>query len=265
MSQPANPAMKAFAAEIKNELILAQVLVRRAERGFEMRHVKDRLAEDATLRCISLNQAREISQFTATGAFRPLKSSPNLQTGWRLAASNETELESALNQFYPNAIADWFLVHSGKPPITNFREFTSRQSGMYRITAMLDDTQAACVIRACCDAKFCLKRRLWSVAGLAPDGGTHQKSLIPCLEPCAILLEFSRKAMRIEQEEKTPVPLSPSDAATLEAALRIALEHPLPEVREADFNSPANPRRIQLALERLRATGIKLANEPTED
>ena len=264
MAQIENPAFKAFVDEIAGDFTLAQVLVRRGASGFELRHVQDQNAAMETLKQITVSEVQQIAQFTAKGAFRPLKSAPNLQAGWVLIARDTEELNLALNHLYPNAVADRFLTTRGRAPVTNYREFTGRQTGMYRITTMLDDTRASEVIRVCCDRKFCLKRRLWSVEGLATDAAA-EKSVIPCLEPCAVLLEFARKGMRIEQEEKTPVALSPSDAASIEAALEMALEHPKPDVREADFNAPDNPRRLALALEKLRASGIKLANAPEHD
>ena len=161
------------------------------------------------------------------------------------------ELATTLNQLYPGMIADWFAVQSPRPPVTNYREFTNRQSGMYRITAMLDDDQAAQVARACCQKRFCLKRRIWTVNGLAPER-VEEKSLIPCLEPCAVLLEFARKTMRIEQEKKLKLELSPSEALTTAAALRTALAHPDSNLREADFDAPGNPRRVQLLLAKIQ-------------
>jgi hypothetical protein len=97
-----------------------------------------------------------------------------------------------------------------------------------------------------------LKRRLWTLNGLTSDG-VEEKTLIPCLEPCAVLLEFARKVLRIEQEEKMNIDLSPSEAATLVFALKIALKHPEPDCREADFNAPDNPRRVQVLLKKLEA------------
>jgi hypothetical protein len=72
---------------------------------------------------------------------------------------------------------------------------------MYRITTMLNDAQAAEVIRCACDARNCLKRRLWAVAGLERDGAAL-KSLIRCLEPCAVLMESAREAVRAEQQQQ---------------------------------------------------------------
>ena len=241
MTEFHNPALKAFLAAMGAELVLAQVLIRKQENGFELRHVDDREKSAETLRQASESELRAISQFTANGAFRPLKSASNLQTGWRFVVANEIKLEFALNTLYPNAVADWFAVQSGKPPITHYREFTRRQTGMYRITAMLTDAQAVPVIRACCHKNFCLKRRLWTAEGLAPDA-PESKSLIPCLEPCAVLLEFARKAMRLEQEKEREI-TSSLGADKLEI-------QPSSEIRDADFENPNNPRRKQLEIEK---------------
>ena len=89
------------------------------------------------------------------------------------------------------------------------------------------------------------------MAGLAPDAPA-EKSLIPCLEPCALLLEFARAAMRNEQADKLPLPLSPQEAATLRAALEALAGAPQRRSREADFGAADNPRRAQLLLEKLR-------------
>ena len=256
MSVVANPALKAFVAQVRDELIVAQVLIARAGNAFELRHLKDRETAAEALRTVALSELRDLAQFTASGAFRPLKSAPNLRPGWRIVLTNEADLQQAMDRLYPGAIADWFAAQLSNPPVTHYREFTDRQTGMYRITAMLNDTQAAQVIRACCQKKFCAKRRRWTVAGLPTDEAT-EKSLIPCLEPCAVMLELARTAMRIERQNK--IEIAPDDAATIVSVLQAALARPDPAVRDADFNAANNPRRIQLVLEKLAA---KLASDP---
>jgi hypothetical protein len=196
-----NPALSAFVAGFETELSFAQVWIRRMARGFELRHVADRECDPAALRLLGENDIRPLALFTVSGAFRPLKSAPNLQRGWRAAPRDEETLGAALNQLYPGAVADWFAAQAPRPPVTSYREFTGRQTGMYRITTHLDDAAAGAVIRACCHKDFCLKRRLWTVDGLPPDAAAA-KSAIPCLEPCAILLEFARKTARVAQNEK---------------------------------------------------------------
>jgi hypothetical protein len=244
-----NPALSAFVAGIETELIFGQVWIRRRERGFELRHVADRECDPAALRLLGENDIRPLAQFTAGGAFRPLKSAPNLQRGWRAAPSDVESLGAALNQLQPGAVADWFAAQTAQPPVTSYREFTARQTGMYRITTLLDDAAAGAVIRACWHKDFCLKRRLWSVEGLAPDAPAA-KSAIPCLEPCAILLEFARKMARVGQDESTQAPPVPAETARRRAEAEAALRNPDPTVAESDFDAPNNPRRLRFVLEK---------------
>jgi hypothetical protein len=194
-----NPALKAFVAQLGDETLLAQVLIRRTTPGYELRHNADRDATAESLRVVRPDEARSLAQFTASGEFRPLKAAPTLLTGWRIQASSDGQLELALSGLYSGALADWHAAQTPNPPVTNYRSCVERQSGMYRITAKLSDAQATAVITRGCDAVNCLKRRLWTVAGLEPDAA-GRKSIIPCLEPCAVLLELARKAARAGEE-----------------------------------------------------------------
>jgi hypothetical protein len=249
-----NPALTAFVAGFETESIFGQVCIRRLERGFELRHVADSQSDPAALRLLGENEIRPLAQFTAGGAFRPLKSAPNLPHGWRATPRDEEALGAALNQLYPGAVADWFAAQTTPPPVTSYREFTGRQTGMYRITARLDDATAGAVIRACCHKDFCLKRRLWTVDGLSPDDPAA-KSAIPCLEPCAILLEFARKMARVEQDEKAQPPPCPADIARRRAEAGVALKNPDATIAESDFDAPGNPRRLRFVLEDRPAPG----------
>ena len=260
MSRINNPAIQQFVAELGSGAELGQVWVTRDKSGFYLRHLADRNLVSDSLRPLSMSDLRTLAQFTANGAFRPLKSAPNLRRGWLMNISDEQNLAIALDELYPNFVADWFAARSPIPPITNYREFTARQTGMYRIAAMLSDEQLAPVIVSCCHRDFCLKRRLWTNGDLGLDPAT-EKSGIPCLEPCALLLEFARKSMRIEQANRMEVALSEADWSTIRAALEIATDSASSEIREADFNSAANPRRLRLTLEKLKPKLPKLAAE----
>jgi 4Fe-4S iron-sulfur cluster binding domain/DR2241 stabilising domain len=234
-----NPDMRAFLAAFDAEIVFGQVLVLRLARGFELRHVSDRAAALETLSLLHGTELRNWAQTAASGAFRPLKSAPNLRAGWRAVAADGAALELLLHYVYPSAVADWFAAQSPHPPITSYRQFTARQTGMYRITTLLDDAMAGAAIRACCHADFCLKRRLWSVEGLAAEED-GQKSVIPCLEPCALMLEFARKVARLEQNASPPS------------------REPAKEVAESDFDAPNNPRRVRFVLEK-QALAVKPA------
>jgi hypothetical protein len=226
-----NPDMLAFLAAWDAEIVFGQVIIRRLEKGFELRHVSDRTAVPETLTLLNGTELRAWAQSTASGAFRPLKSAPNLRNGWRAITADGAALDLLLHYVYPGAVADWFAAQSSHPPITSYRDFTARQTGMYRITTMLSDEIAGAAIRACCDVDFCLKRRLWSVGGLAPDAA-GQKSIIPCLEPCALMLEFARKVARLEQNVVTQS------------------EEPVADPAEGNFDAANNPRRLRFSLEK---------------
>ena len=208
-----NPDCRAFLTAFDAGIVLEQVLIRRQERGFELRHAADRAAHIQSLRLLNAAELRTWAQSAANGAFRPLMSAPNLRPGWRAVAANGEALALLLNHLYPGAVADWFAAQSSPPPVTSYRDFTARQTGMYRVTTMLTDAAAGAAIRACCRPDCCLKRRLWSVQGLAPDA-PGQKSLIPCLEPCALLLESARKAARLEHNPAPQSDLPPGFQTT---------------------------------------------------
>ena len=262
-----NPALEHLLTQLGDGLVMAEVSIRRIAAGrWELRHQADAAADATTLKGCAVPELRALAQITADGAFRPLKAAPNLRQGWRCEVVTPVELESALQQLYPGALADWHAVATGRAQPTHYREFTERQTGMYRITTMLDDAQAAEVIEVCCEKRFCLKRRLWTAEGLAPDPA-EGKSIIPCLEPCAVWLEFARKAVRIGQEPAVAVSLAPSELETVQAALQAAgtpREHGEASQREADFGEALNPRRVALLLRKLAPTRAK-AKSPSPE
>ncbi len=198
-----SPALQWFVQQIADELLVAQVLLRRRNDGFELRHVADREVSSEKLTSQPAEGAHAIAQIAEDGTFRPLKASPTLRRGWLILAKSDFELETALNGLYPGFIPDLFVVRTSTPSITHYREFTNRQTGMYRITTFLADAEAFAMAGKCCSARFCLRQRFWTVEGLALDR-PEGKSLIPCLEPCAILLEYARKVVRTSQREAVP-------------------------------------------------------------
>jgi hypothetical protein len=262
MTTAPNPAIDAFVQNLGMEKVWCEVLIRAEAAGFTLLHVNDRQVPIDELRRISIPEARKFAMFTAAGQFRPLHASPDLPRGWLLVCNSTGELWRALQELYPGSVPDWFATLNGASP-THYREFTNRQTGMYRIAQLLTDEQASNVIRAGCHARFCLKRRLWTVEGLQPDSPAT-KSEIPCLEPCAVLLELARKSARIEQEEKLAVQLCKSDLESFLAAAEAVIANQSATERVGDIGSAGNPRRLQLLLEKFKqvvSTGTKTESE----
>ena len=197
-----NPWLAHFINARWDEVIIAQVVVKRTAGGFELRHTSDTGADVGGLKAIRPIDARKIANFTKEGRYRPLKSASDFPRGWLVRANSPEELEEALNHLYPNALADRYALNQTPPPITGYREFTARQTGMYRITTFLSDNEVSAVIDNVCTAG-CLKQRLWTV-GKYPTDKPDEKSTIPCLEPCALLLEAARKEVReLQKNERT--------------------------------------------------------------
>jgi hypothetical protein len=245
-----NPPMTAFVSKFGAGGVFGLLALRRDGGGWELRHAEDREAGAGELRRIDLPAAREVAQFTAQGAFRPLKSAPNLTRGWRLPVATVGELGEALERLHPGAVADWFADAQGEAVPTGYRAFTARQSGMYRITTLLNDAQAAEVTRACCHESLCVKRRRWAAGTLGPDDAAS-KSAIPCLEPCALLLEFARTIARLTKDDAVPLPADGPKAAAMLRETEEALARADAGVREADFGAAENPRRLRWLREKL--------------
>lgn len=253
-------AVEAFLESIGPGIVVGQVLITQHLGVFELRHVQDRSVLATDLKSLNPVELRQWAQTNASGQFRPLRSAPDLMPGWRLQANSLQDLEFALNQVYPGALADWYATRSATPPVTHYREYTQRQTGMYRITATLSDVGVAQLTRACCRSHFCLKRRYWTIPGLEPDAPKDQNLLV-CLEPCAILMELARKAARLQQETPTTVALHPEDLVSIRAAIETVIASSNGAGRSADFSNPTNPRRLQLLLERLPSAPERESDE----
>lgn len=226
---------------------VGQVLVRRLEKKFRVCHSADGERDD--LSEISVAEAREMAINDESGRFRPLKSSPDLRRGWITIADSTTRLVEVLEAVHPGAVLDALALSEKRVAPVTYKEFSGRQTGMYRITAMLDEAQATTMATAHCNSRFCTKDRLWTVAEHEANSNSPS-SLYPCLEPCPMLMEFARKSMRIEQsEEKVQLKICPDDVETLKTALQHLANLETDTIdRVADYGNPANPRRAQRAL-----------------
>lgn len=256
MSPYVNPAVQAFVEHLVSradaglEYIEVRIVVH-GDNRFELRHTHDSAAHSAALETQDLAGLRRLARTNAAGAFRPNKAAPGLRRGWIFTAYSGSELERALDHLYPGTLPDWFAGRSANPPVTPFKVFTARQTGLYRITQILPPALAARTATACCTERFCLRQRLWTTEGLAPDP-VEGKSVVPCLEPCSLMLDLARRAMKLEQEEKVSLPLALGDLPVLAAALERALANPDAGVREGNTMDAGNPRRMQLLLEAIR-------------
>lgn len=251
MHRYVSPQISTLRAQLKEPVQFLEVEIREKPPGFLLRHIADRDRNVGELQDLALDNLATWADSTLRGAFRPNKAAPSLRTGWCCHPATEADLAVALDQLYPGALADWYAWEMGVAEVTSFRDFMARQTGMYRSTQNLTDTQADQVATAGCDSSLCLRRRCWPTPGLgaAPAGPNLS---VPCLEPCALLLEFARWTARQAREPIQSLPVTEAERATLVAALEYSLAHPPEDVREGDTRNPANPRRIRQLRNRLK-------------
>lgn len=127
----------------------------------------------------------------------------------------------------------------------------------------MGERAAITAVRACCHARFCSKRRMWRVDSLEADA-PETKSRIPCLEPCAIALEMTRRAAKLESGSVVNLTIPQEELATLVSALEQAAGRCDDAVREGDLGAATNPRRFQLLLERIRPEWVSIADASAE-
>ncbi len=106
--------------------------------------------------------AAALALYDDAGAYRPLKTAPNLRHGWRLVVPDEAALRTGAGLVLSRADGGVADVAGGRLVATPLRETLGRQTGMYRVTAKITDEQAdALVGRFCRSDGGCLRTILW--------------------------------------------------------------------------------------------------------
>jgi sirohydrochlorin cobaltochelatase len=209
----AMPAAEEFPREAFR---LGQVLVKPlAEGGWQLRHLRDENATEPLAGYTAPESAREIAMHDETGAFRPLKSAPNLKAGWQLDLKNDAELRIAMDFLYPAAMA--FLEHEIyedrelKP--VHLRETLGRQTGMYRFTNTISDEQAQQLVSEVCHESKCLRCITWDLDAKqrftnVPRGKLNEfvshgadRARLLCVEACTFVVSAARSLAQKNHRE----------------------------------------------------------------
>ena len=169
---------------------IGQIAIRETAGGWELRHVED-IARGDLAAHEGASAARHLANLDDAGAYRSLKTAPNLRHGWRLVLRDAGEVRRALDYFYPSMTGVWFSHTLGELWPVAFRETLARQTGMYRITQKITDEQARAMIDSFCAG--CLKCRLWDAQTVSESAGA-----IPllCQEACNLLVAEARKVVK---------------------------------------------------------------------
>lgn len=147
---------------------IGQIVIREVSEGFELRH-RDDLGRDDLQTWVRVADARLLANHDDSGAYRPLKSAPNLAHGWRMIVPDLPTLRRALDYFYPAMLGVRASQERGELQPVLLRATLARQTGMYRVTQKITDAQADTLIgRFCEPTGGCLKKILWQIAPEVP-------------------------------------------------------------------------------------------------
>jgi sirohydrochlorin cobaltochelatase len=174
---------------------IGQVRIQRSGDQWELRHIEDEGRSDLAEHTRA-EAARHLANLDATGAFRPLKTAPNLVRGWRLLLADVAEVHRALDYFYPAMLGVAESFHRSELHHVPLRETLGRQTGMYRVTQKITDDQARAMIDRFCAG--CLKQRLWEISGPNSHRVTFAPNELPllCQEACNLLVAEARKVVK---------------------------------------------------------------------
>lgn len=187
---------------------MGELAILRAGAGWEVRHAEDTATVESELTLHHRPEAgREIAKFDAAGRYRPLKAAPTLVRGWRLVVPDLPSLRDALDFFYPAALGNWVAFITGRAVPVPVSQTFARQTGMYRITGLLDDDDCRAVVAENCEyATRCRRRITWPVAPGVPLGnlppektdtapGANELPIL-CLEACNLLVAEARSYIK---------------------------------------------------------------------
>jgi sirohydrochlorin cobaltochelatase len=218
-SQPFSPGLpreltlsSALALEVRREgeLSLGELLIKAQGSTFSVRHGSDRQLIEDHLRELKENEEiYSMTETTARGDYRPLRSAVNLQRGWIIKGLKEEGLYRTVDLILPGALAARRLFQEGKLQVKSFQEVAARQSGIYSIVRELTDEQIREVATECCSEGCCSRTPLWSSNLETSDPIIFKKltsSSIPCPEACSFVIAQAQrhaKSLRVENHEMT--------------------------------------------------------------
>ena len=165
---------------------------------FEVRHELDAGAPMAALRTVTdPDAALDLARMTEDGRPRPLKTSPDLQRGWRFVGLDEGGLWEVYGHLYPAAPVHAFLHALGELRVVDFGVAAGRQTGMYGEVARLQGSALTVLVERRCGSG-CLRVPVWhaSARGTDPFAARARSEFpIPCNEPCSLLISEARATL----------------------------------------------------------------------
>ncbi|MDB6136628.1 MAG: hypothetical protein JWM59_4871 [Verrucomicrobiales bacterium] len=182
----------------------------------------------ALVRHTDAASAREIARHDAAGEFRPLKSAPTLKRGWEIVLSSLAEVRLALDYLNPAALANVVRLAEGSVPRLTLKQMLGRQTGMYRVTGLIRESEAQELVAETCQDSKCLRKIIWpwdenqgwsllppekTICPPPPRDGSPWPLI--CTDACPLLVGAARELVRARQKAEAPPVSTPVPAPAL--------------------------------------------------
>lgn len=148
---------------------------------------------------------RALARVAADGRYRPLSGARTLARDWHCRPATLEALSAMLDVVYPLAechIAAWA---EGRLHIVSLDQVLGRQSGRYAVAAALSEPGRRAAASVLCAR--CVRVPVWEDA--AVTASEPEETIIPCPEPCSVLVSLCREAALWEAERPRPAPVDP--------------------------------------------------------
>ena len=178
---------------------------------------------------------RELVSQDSAGRYRPLAGALSLPPRWRVQCQTRSELVTIVDAVYPLAPAHIEQWREGSLRIVSLADVLSRQTARYAVSNDLRPAGRTAAAESLCGR--CVKQPVWSHPSDAPPADAPVQ-VIPCPEPCSVLVSLCREAAL--WEKKMP-PASPVD----------------PTAPLADFEAPGNEVREDCLARMYTNSGVQ--------
>ena len=164
---------------------------------------------------------REWARTDALGRYRPLSGAGSLRADWHVRLETLTGLSEALDAIYPLAEAHAAAWETGTLAISDLDSVLRRQTGRYAIAANLGERNRRIAAQVLCGR--CVRVPVWDDGPVPP--ASPEETMIPCPEPCSVLVSLCREAALWERDLPQAAPVNP-------AVPFAAFDQPGNEIRE---------------------------------
>lgn len=192
--------------DIESERLWGEVIIDRMgdseeNPSYRLYHREDKQDPEGCQTIERVEELQEMARYTATGDYRPLKSTPDLPGGWIFRTTSLSTLLTAIDHLYPAGVQRWFQATRGQLPVIHFRENAERQSGFYGVVSQLTTEDVEDLIRNHCTEDHCLRKRTWNMSEEASIETESGEGPLICRKPCSIIVSSGRK--KVISKEQT--------------------------------------------------------------